>query len=63
MCIGSVEEKLKKVSSANNRAKEVKSSEISLIYNRNNKGPNTEPWGTPALIDLNSEEKPLSDTF
>jgi hypothetical protein len=22
---------------------------MSLIYNKNNKGPSTDPWGTPAL--------------
>jgi hypothetical protein len=37
------------VSSANSLAKLPKLSVMSLIYNKNNKGPSTDPWGTPAL--------------
>ena len=29
------------------------------MYNKNNKGPKTEPWGTPQVIDFKSEDNPL----
>ena len=29
------------------------------MYIRNNNGPNIDPWGTPQLISLSSELKPL----
>ena len=29
------------------------------MYIRNNNGPNIDPWGTPQLISLRSELKPL----
>ena len=29
------------------------------IYIRNNNGPNIDPWGTPQLISLHFELKPL----
>ena len=37
--------------------------DISFIYNKNKKGPSTEPWGTPALIDLKEDENPSTTTF
>ena len=38
------------MSSANNRVKLSKSSDISLIKIKNSRGPNTDPCGTPAFI-------------
>ena len=35
------------VSSANNDIIGLTTSGISFIYNKNNKGPKTKPWGTP----------------
>jgi hypothetical protein len=37
------------VSSANSLAKLPKLSVMSLIYNKNNKGPSTDPWGTKRI--------------
>ena len=34
----------------------------SLIYSKNNKGPSTEPWGTPELIGISDELSPSSTT-
>ena len=34
----------------------------SLIYNKNNKGPRTDPWGTPQVTDRESESWPLTHT-
>jgi hypothetical protein len=36
------------VSSANNLLNDISFSPISFIYIRNMRGPNTDPWGTPA---------------
>ena len=33
------------------------------MYNRNKRGPNTEPWGTPEFINPQSECIPLSTTL
>jgi hypothetical protein len=33
---------------------------MSLIYNKNNKGPNTDPWGTPVLTRPASNYSPIS---
>lgn len=33
------------------------------MYNKTKKGPSTEPWGTPALVDLNIEAYPSSTNF
>ena len=32
------------------------------MHIRNNNGPNIDPWGTPQLISLSSELKPLKVT-
>ena len=52
------------VSSAKRRAKLAKLSAMSFIYNRNKKGPRTDPWGTPALVLVyrNSEVKEFTVT-
>ena len=34
----------------------------SLIYERNNRGPKTEPWGTPDLTGSQGEEAPPRTT-
>jgi hypothetical protein len=34
---------------------------MSLIYNKNNKGPSTDPWGTPALTRPESDSSLLFD--
>ena len=34
------------------------SSTMSLIYKRNSKGPKIEPWGTPALTEVQFEQAP-----
>ena len=47
----------KEVSSANNLAKLPRSAVMSLIFNKNKKGPNTDPWGTAALT------RPESDNY
>ena len=36
---------------------------IWFIYNKNKKGPSTEPRGTPALIDLKEDENPSTTTY
>ena len=35
----------------------------SLIYNKNNRGPKTDPWGTPQVIGNEEEEWPLTVTY
>lgn len=40
-----------------------KSSKISLVYNRNMKYPNTDPWGTPAFTTSGGDVKPSITTF
>jgi hypothetical protein len=50
------------VSSANSLAKLPKLSVMSLIYNKNNKGPSTDPWGTPALTRPESVSSLLPST-
>ena len=35
----------------------------SLMYTRNNSGPSDEPWGTPQDTFLQSESKPLIETY
>ena len=47
----------KEVSSANNLAKLPRSAVMSLIFNKNKKGPTTDPWGTAALT------RPESDNY
>ena len=43
--------KNKLLSSANNiKNADFVDAGMSLIYNRNNRGPNMDPWGTPHLI-------------
>ena len=34
----------------------------SLIYSKNNKGPSTEPWGTPELTGISDELSTSSTT-
>ena len=51
------------VSSAKSLMEELISSTISFIYKRNNRGPRTEPWGTPAFIGVHAEEPPGSTTL
>ena len=34
----------------------------SLMYKRNNKGPRTEPWGTPGKTGNHLEKQPLITT-
>jgi hypothetical protein len=34
-----------------------------LMYIRNRKGPNTDPWGTPASIPSHPDENPSKTTF
>ena len=46
------------MSSAKSRPREINFSAISLIYIINNRGPSTDPWGTPAET-LQSEEDEL----
>jgi hypothetical protein len=48
--------------SANSLAKLPKLSAMSLIYNKNNKGPSTDPWGTPALTRPESDSSLLTNT-
>ena len=48
------------VSSANSLAKLPKLYVMSLIYNKNNKGPSTDPWGTPALTRPESDSSLLN---
>jgi hypothetical protein len=43
-------------------AKLPKLSVMSLIYNKNNKGPSTDPWGTPALTRPESDSSLLTNT-
>ena len=45
-------ENAKEVSSANKRVIIIRFSAISLTYIKNNKGPKTEPCGTPAEIHV-----------
>jgi hypothetical protein len=35
---------------------------MSLIYNKNNKGPSTDPWGTPALTRPESDSSLFTNT-
>jgi hypothetical protein len=35
---------------------------MSLIYNKNNKGPGTDPWGTPALTRPESDSSLFTNT-
>ena len=52
------------VSSANNmKCKTDELSTMSLIYIRNNKGPNIEPWGTPQETLLESEKVSFIHTY
>ncbi len=53
---------IKLVSSANINVSLLTLSGRSLIKNKNRIGPSVEPCGTPALVDLNSEVKPLTIT-
>jgi hypothetical protein len=34
---------------------------MSIIYNKNNKGPSTDPWGTPALTRPESDSSLLTN--
>ena len=52
----------KEVSSAKSRASELTFSTRSLMYTRKNRGPRTEPWGTPARISDHSEHFPFKTT-
>ena len=51
------------LSSANNLVRLRSDSAISLIYTKNNRGPRTEPWGTPASTLLKLDEVFLMTTF
>ena len=35
----------------------------SFIYNKNSRGPKTDPWGTPQFIVVRPESKPFMDTY
>ena len=35
----------------------------SFINKINNKGPRTDPWGTPLLTDKSSDEEPLTKEY
>ena len=35
----------------------------SFIYNKNRRGPRTDPWGTPQFILVRPESKPFMDTY
>jgi hypothetical protein len=35
---------------------------MSLIYNKNNNGPSTDPWGTPALTRPESDSSLFTNT-
>ena len=51
------------VSSANRwKVRNFEASGKSFIYNNNNKGPRTDPWGTPLVADRKSESWPLIPT-
>ena len=50
------------VSSAKSRTCESMFSGRSLINNKNNKGPSTDPWGTPELTRISDELSPSSTT-
>ena len=49
-------------SSANNDIIGLTTSGISFIYNKNNKGPKTKPWGTPDKTVTLSENVPHTTT-
>jgi hypothetical protein len=50
------------ISNKSSLAKLPKLSEMSLIYNKNNKGPSTDRWGTPALKRPESDSSLLTNT-
>ena len=52
---GSLPTAVKQVSSANSKPSHSKSLRISLMYIIKSKGPNLDPWGTPALTGSSSE--------
>ena len=35
----------------------------SFIYNKNRRGPRTDPWGTPQYIVVRPESKPFMDIY
>ena len=41
------------------KSKAFDTSHKSLMYNKNNNGPKIDPWGTPYLMYLEEELKPL----
>jgi hypothetical protein len=46
----------------NSLAKLPKLSVMSLIYNKNNNGPSTDPWGTPSLTRPEADSSLLTNT-
>jgi hypothetical protein len=54
---------IKDVSLAKSLILQSRSSTISSMYIRNRKGPNTDPWGTPASIPSHPDENPSKTTF
>ena len=46
----------KEVSSAKSLTPDISSCDKSLMYMRKDKGPNTEPYGTPAFTNFQQED-------
>lgn len=61
--LGFLQERYMLVSSANKWKKSnFEAIGKSLIYNKDSKGPRTDPWGTPEVTDRESELWPLTHT-